>query len=72
MLNVVQTIAIVLMMVALVYVFHNSANAPVVFKSNATGDVCGCVVDKEYPSLGQCAQVDWKGKYELIIVEDCK
>jgi hypothetical protein len=49
---------------------NRAANAPVVLKDRS-GQVCGCVVDGDVPTLDQCNTVDTDELHEVIIISKC-
>ena len=62
-------LVLIVICIALMAVILRAAGTPIVYKSNYNGDLCGCIVDKDYPTLDQCHDVG--KRYELIWVDKC-
>jgi len=65
-----KTLLLGLLVGLFVYVVCTVGDSPVVFKSRA-GEMCGCIVDDDYPTLGQCDRVKQNKPYEVIFVSKC-
>ena len=67
----VAAVALVVIGVYSAWLFGRALTAPVVFQ-NDLGQICSCVVNKEYPTKEQCELIDFEEDlFEAINVVEC-
>lgn len=70
--NIVISIISIIGICAFMFVLVRAANAPVIFQVYPDGEVCGCGVNGNMPTLSQCHLVDKNKLHEVIYVKSCE